>query len=159
MSKGIVLNGPSSAGKSSVAGAMKEMLGEKLCVVAPDDFLQVEPMQSIYEDDVFDAQSGMNRAIMEALNQGKNVVFDHVMTGARILDSLKCAVGSHALTLVHIFCLIGVLRQRELARGDRVIGNAEITAKYLYPKENYDAEFDSSKLSPREIAKKLVDFL
>lgn len=53
----ILLNGPSSSGKSTLAKALQGLISDKRSeryeVVSIDDFLNMPPSETIYEDDVF----------------------------------------------------------------------------------------------------------
>ena len=55
--KVILLNGPSSSGKSSLASILQKLIQDKkreeYGVVSIDDFLTMMPDKAIYEDDVF----------------------------------------------------------------------------------------------------------
>ena len=54
----ILLNGPSSSGKSTLARTLQGLILEKRSeiygIVSIDDFLKMSPTEKIYEDDVFD---------------------------------------------------------------------------------------------------------
>lgn len=52
----ILLNGPSSGGKSTLARALQRLLeaqGRRFGIVSIDDLLEMSPEEPIYEDDVF----------------------------------------------------------------------------------------------------------
>ena len=51
----ILLNGPSSAGKSSIAKALRQKLHESgnTAIISLDDYLQMSAYEPIWEDDVF----------------------------------------------------------------------------------------------------------
>ena len=54
----ILLNGPSSSGKSTLAKILKELIeekrNEKYEIISIDDFLKMTTEDVIYEDDVFE---------------------------------------------------------------------------------------------------------
>ena len=90
----ILLNGPSSAGKSSIAKAMKQLLldsGTDVVILSLDDYLQMSANEPIWEDDVFAIMPHMCEGIAEALQDGKTVIIDHVITSARIYRALNNA--------------------------------------------------------------------
>lgn len=107
----ILLNGPSSAGKSSIA---------------------------------------------KALQDGKTVIIDHVITSARIYGALSHAVAGFQMKTVLVRCDVETLRRREAERGDRCVGSAEVSAQFLYPKTEYDLCIDSSNKSPAALAEEIV---
>ena len=59
----ILLNGPSSSGKSTLSRALQELIrenrSEKYEVVSIDDFMKSDPMETIYEDDVYEISGDM----------------------------------------------------------------------------------------------------
>ncbi len=149
----ILLNGPSSAGKSSIAGKLLTLLdGEDAVVVSIDDHLSMSAEEPIWEDDVFAVMPDMCRDILDALRQGKTVIVDHVITSARIWEALHEAVSGHGMMTVLVTCEIGTLRKREAQRRDRCAGSAEASLRYLYPREGYDLRIDSGRTTPAEAA-------
>ena len=53
----ILLNGPSSAGKSTIAGQLAQNLqycGAEPVVISIDNYMKLEPGEEIWEDDVFE---------------------------------------------------------------------------------------------------------
>lgn len=84
----ILLNGPSSAGKSSLAAALQkhieERRNERYEIVSIDDYMRVSKEETIYEDDVFETSGDMIRSVKEALGAAPGVIVDHVVTGERI---------------------------------------------------------------------------
>ena len=59
--------------------------------------------------------------------------------------------------MVRITCPIEILKNREIKCGDRCLGSAESSAKYLYPSEGYDFVVDTSSKSSKENAKLIFD--
>ena len=152
----ILLNGPSSSGKSTLSRALQELIrenrSEKYEVVSIDDFMKSDPMETIYEDDVYEISGDMCRRILGVLQAGSGVIVDHVITSERIFRQLQEALPSCPLRTVRIVCPLEILKRREKERGDRCPGSAESSAEYLYPKEGYDLAVDSSAGSPSENA-------
>jgi chloramphenicol 3-O phosphotransferase len=152
----ILLNGPSSSGKSTLAKALQERIKEKRSegyeVVSIDDFMQTDPLETIYEEDVFAVSGDLCKRVLEVLEAGSGVIIDHVITSERIFRQMKEMLHAYPLRLVHIICPMEVLRERERARGDRCAGSAETSAEYLFPKEGYDLTVDTGRLPAAEIA-------
>ena len=70
----ILLNGPSSAGKSSIAKALRQLLldsGANAVILSLDDYLQMSTNEPIWEDDVFAIIPRMCADIRAALQDGK----------------------------------------------------------------------------------------
>ena len=152
----ILLNGPSSSGKSTLAKALQERIKEKESegyeVVSIDDFMQTDPMETIYEEDVFAVSGDLCQRVLEVLETGSGVIIDHVITSERIFRQMKEMLHAYPMRLVHITCPPEVLRERERARGDRCAGSAEASAEYLFPKEGYDLTVDTGRTPAAENA-------
>ena len=161
----ILLNGPSSSGKSTLAKALQGLIAhersERYEVVSIDDFLKMSPSETIYEDDVFEISDDLCKRAAEILETGCGVILDHVITSERVFRHLKEHLSLFPVRMVHITCPLPELRKRELARGDRSPGSAEASAAYLFPKEGYDLVVDTGTKSPAEnsllIFKRLFD--
>lgn len=154
----IFMNGPSSAGKSSVARLLRAEL-EKTCecrVMALDDYMSFSPEHEVFEDEIFDIMSRMGSDIA-ALKQGCRVIIDHVVTSQRIYDSLIRSFGGKPFFSVLFVCDMDILKAREVSRGDRFPGSAEASMAFLYPKDRYDLTVDSSVDSSEEIAAKILN--
>ena len=152
----ILLNGPSSSGKSTLAKALQAMIADtrslRYEVISIDDFLPMTPTEPIYEDDVFAISGALCEKALAALEAGRGVILDHVITSGRVFDQLQAALSAYSVRLVRITCPLPVLRERESVRGDRCPGSAEASAAYLYPSGGYDLTVDTGEASPSENA-------
>ena len=158
----ILLNGPSSAGKSSIAKALQQLLldrGTDTVILSLDDYLQMSANEPIWEDDVFAIIPRMCEGIEAALRDGKTVIIDHVITSFRIWQALCNAVSESQKKTVLVSCDVETLRRREAERGDRCAGSAEASLQYLYPKTGYDLCVDSSEASPEALAEEIIGAL
>ena len=81
----ILLNGSSSTGKSSIAKALRQKLHDSgnSVIISLDDYLQMSANEPIWEDDVFSITPHMCEDIVAALQDGKTVIIDHVITSSR----------------------------------------------------------------------------
>ena len=152
----ILLNGPSSSGKSTLARALQTLISDKCSeryeIVSIDDFLKMSPEEPIYEDDVFEISDDLCSKVQEITNAGTGVIIDHVITSERIFEHLKNHLTSSQIRLVRFSCPLRLLRERELARGNRPPGSAEASEEYLFPKNGYDLTVDTGSKSPAENA-------
>ena len=154
----ILLNGPSSAGKSTLSIVLQKLIkdqsNKKFEVVSIDDFMKLilNTDEKIYEDDVFEISGLMCEKVLESLNTFDGVIIDHVITSERIFNELNGMLNKHRIYTVHVTCPLDVLLQREKARGNRCGGTAESSYTYLYPKDGYDLTIDSGKMSSAECA-------
>lgn len=152
----ILLNGPSSSGKSTLARALQTLISDKCSeryeIVSIDDFLKMSQEEPIYEDDVFEISDDLCSKVQEITNAGTGVIIDHVITSERIFEHLKNHLTSSQIRLVRVSCPLRLLRERELARGNRPPGSAEASEEYLFPKNGYDLTVDTGSKSPAENA-------
>ena len=152
----ILLNGPSSSGKSTLAKELQKLIkkqkAEDYEVVSIDDFMKTDPMETIYEDDVYAISGDLCERVLEILRTGSGVMIDHVITSERIFRQLREMLSAYPFRMIHITCPVEVLRERERARGDRCSGSAEASAEYLYPRDGYDLTVDTGTKSPQENA-------
>ena len=152
----ILLNGPSSSGKSTLGRELQKLIREQEAgnyeVVSIDDFMKSNPMETIYEEDVYAVSGDLCERMLEVLGRGAGVIADHVITSERIFRQLKEMLHAYPLRTVQVTCAPEVLREREQARGDRCIGSAEASAEYLFPKTGYDLTVDTGTKLPRENA-------
>ena len=157
----ILLNGPSSSGKSTLAKALQMLIEEKRSeryeVISIDDFMKISPMETIYEDDVFEISADMCLKAREILEAGSGVIIDHVITSERIFRQLLEMLHPYPVRLVQITCPLEILRKREEERGNRCPGSAEASAEYLYPKDGYELTVDTGNQSPEEIAGEIFE--
>ena len=152
----IILNGPSSSGKSTLARILRDLIREKLGdlyeIVSIDDFLKMSAHETIYEDDVFEISPALSEAASRALRNGSGVIVDHVITSERIFDQLTDAFGGRRSALIRVTCPREILLAREAARGNRCPGSAEASDAYLFPKDGYDLTVDTHAMSAAECA-------
>lgn len=161
--KVILLNGPSSSGKSTLAEALgmyiKKETDEVYEVVSIDDFLHMAVNEVVYEDDVFASNPQLSERACQVLKDGIGVIIDHVITSERIFKGLMDALHAYPVCLVHVTCPIEILRKREAERKDRNLGTAESSYQHLYPKDGYDVVIDTKETSLNDCVTKIVERL
>ena len=157
----ILINGPSSSGKSTLAAALRDLIaaerGELYGIVSIDDLMRISTGETIYEDDVYDITGDMAEEIADVLETSPGVIVDHVITSERIYSAFTDAVGSSRLFTVHVTCPPEELQRREKARGDRHEGSALASWQYLYPADGYDLTVDTGSMSPGQCACAIID--
>ena len=159
----ILLNGPSSSGKSTLSRALQARIvqerNQQYGIISIDDFMKLATDETIYEDDVFEINEDMCLAAAEILKDAPGVIIDHVITSERIYQQLLDLLGKYRIRTVHVTCPLEVLLQREQARGNRCIGSAEASYTYLYPKDGYDLTVDNAARTPEENAALICSLL
>jgi chloramphenicol 3-O phosphotransferase len=146
--KVIILNGTSSAGKSTLARALREAMAEPFCYFSSDQLaetgfraLREFPDDSPTERDRF--FDGFHRSIAAFAMAGNHLIVDHIVEKQDWKsDILTYLVGIDTFW-VGVHAPIPELERRERARGDRAVGEALFhlkTHKYC----SYDIEIDST---------------
>lgn len=145
--KVILLNGPSSSGKSTLSTALQKVLecetGEKYGIISIDDFLDMTTNEAIYEEDVFEISPKLCEAALDMITAQKNIIIDHVITSKRIFKHLIKALEFCDIYLISVTCPLHELIRREKQRKNRCVGSAEASFQYLFPKETYDLTIDN----------------
>lgn len=112
----ILLNGPSSSGKSTLAGTLQKNIqlkkNEEYGVISIDDFLIMTPEKAIYEDDVFEISSKICEKAIEILDSKQGIILDHVITSERIFNQLMETLKSYHIYLIQVTCPLSELRKR-----------------------------------------------
>lgn len=152
----ILLNGPSSSGKSTLAKALRKLIEEKrnqqYAIVSIDDFLKMTTEETIYEDDVFEISCVLCEKVQKSLETAPGVIIDHVITSQRIFDQLVKMLCAYPLRLIRVTCPLEILREREKARKNRCLGSAEASYEYLFPQNGYDLTVDTHRMSTAQCA-------
>lgn len=159
----ILLNGPSSSGKSTLAKKLQTQIAENKNehyeIVSIDDFLKMTTDTPIYEDDVFEISFELCEKVVDALKSNPGAIIDHVITSERIFKQLMAAASSYDVILVHVTCPLEVLRNREENRRNRCLGSAEASYEFLYPKEGYDLTVDTFAMTIPACSLKIIELL
>ncbi|MGW6933833.1 chloramphenicol phosphotransferase CPT [Lentzea sp. NPDC054927] len=165
----IVLNGGSSSGKSGIARCLQAVLPEAWLAIGVDTLIDVMPARLRlgaegigFSDDGDVTVGGEFRMLEDAwmagvaamVRAGARVIVDDVFLGGiesrqrweKVLDGL-------GVVWVGVRCDAAVAAGRELARGDRVAGMAEVQADLVHRGMTYDVEVDSARYEAIECAR------
>jgi chloramphenicol 3-O phosphotransferase len=173
----IILNGPSSSGKTTLAAALQRRLaaaGECWFVYAMDDYFAKMPRDWVQAgkhvgphadqgvvleivDGVFRMRMGpigrqvlsaWRGAVASAVRAGLHVIADDViLTEQEWLGWQEELDGLNA-HWVRVQIALEVLQAREQARGDRIAGQAVSQYEDSYRFPTYDAEVDTGTMDP-----------
>lgn len=167
MDKGkiIILNGVSSAGKTSLSRALQAKLAEPFFWLANDSFCDMVP-ETFWDLDQpeaeYQALSLLGKTIKLFSDNGKNVIVDTVMITAQKHDLFKEYIEllrNYPLCFVHVTCPVHELQRRERERGDRSIGQAEGQLPMLNPQNSYDITVDTHENSVEWCADKIANYI
>jgi chloramphenicol 3-O phosphotransferase len=173
----IVLNGGSSAGKSSLAMCLQRRLDGTWMTLGVDDLIRALShgprdtgaggtfaITAEGSVEVGDAFRAAERARYEGLaaiaRAGARLIVDEVLLdGGASQDRLRAAFDGLAVVWVGVRCEPDVAEARELRRSDRTIGMARKQAARVHRGFSYDLEVDTSDATPDACAGLVVDWI
>ena len=170
----IYLNGSSSAGKTTLAEALLDVLEEPYLYFSINLFDEIPSRKQIKRGLVPDIryfEMGFAECIAALARSGNNVIVDdviappqHLPAGQEFdaLDLLRHRVkilSPFDVLFVKVFCPLDELERREVARGDRTIGLARNQYEQVHRYAVYDVEVDTSAEAPEDASARVLKAL
>ncbi|WP_161882949.1 chloramphenicol phosphotransferase CPT family protein [Deinococcus alpinitundrae] len=163
ISRIILLNGASSAGKSTLCRCLQAQLPEPFLYFALDLLLfnkEVVPRRPGLEAFGWSRQrprlfDGYHRALAAFAAAGNNLVVDYVLEETETLGELMRLLAPFDVFFVGVHCPLPELERRERERGDRRIGDARADFERVHTFSSYDFEVESLGV-PEENAAKIL---
>lgn len=165
----IVLNGTSSAGKTSIARALQARLDAPYHHVQLDAFRAMEPpgyweAWEQWAPGVLDIKlaalcRAMHAAVAELSRHGLGVIFDTVLDKSDVWHYLLEDLAHCPVYLVGVVCSVEELSRREQMRGDRQPGLAARQAPFVHADKKYDFQVDTTDCSADQCAAEIVQWL
>lgn len=178
----VLLNGGSSAGKTTLAKALQDALPTPYLVVGIDTVVFALPhryvndpahWQEVYRYHYEDGRvagitiepygdrlvRGMHRAVAGLAGCGLGVIVDHVLSEPGWRADIDQAWAGLDVLRVGVLCPLDVAEERERARGSRTLGWARAHADVVHQAVRYDLTVDTSRGSPAECAKVIAEAL
>lgn len=151
----ILLNGASSSGKSSLATALQEALDEPFLHVSSDQFIAAGMVPARREESgpfnwwhelrprFF---AGFHRCLPALADAGNDLIVEHVIEFPAWRAELADLLAGLDVFLVGVHCDLDELDRRELARGNRTIGEgrAHLTENRIHTFGPYDLDVDTT---------------
>ena len=151
----IILNGVSSAGKSSIATALQKRLEDGFLHFQMDTFWNMLPAGRLARE-----FPNMKFAIMDSaaalLKHGHNVILD-IVCPADKLEGLPRPLSEYQPYVVSVKASLEVLREREKLRQDRNQGLAESQYTSIYKSGAANLEIDTSAMTAEQSASKIIE--
>ncbi|HYD09091.1 MAG TPA: AAA family ATPase [Acidimicrobiales bacterium] len=145
----IVLNGTSSAGKTSIALELQRRRPEVWFHASIDTFLNMLPLGERIDEieaELLPIGMGVHAAMGALAKAGNRVIVDHVFAMPAIEPLLRSALDGVPSLWVGVHCPLEELERRERARGDREVGAARRQIDVVHQGVAYDLELDTSLL-------------
>ncbi len=144
----ILINGPSSAGKSTLALALQKQLGVPFIRFSFDLFIEqkVFPREQLKSGKFSWEQMrpavfrGLHQCVPALATAGNNVIFDHIIETKAWLYELVSLFSELDVFFVDLHCSLAELERREIQRGDRRIGEARQDFETVHSIPTYDLE-------------------
>lgn len=169
----LILNGASSAGKTSLLRALQTLLPEPYLEAGIDKFIWMLPeryLERPWWDDVLGKPTeagetghqlvkSMHRAMAAISRTGCHVVADHVLVEPAWVNDCAEVLADLPAYLIGIRCPTPVLEARERARKNRTLGQAAAQNAVIHRHGVYDFEVDTSQFSAEECACQIINFL
>jgi len=155
----ILLNGASSAGKSTLARGLQQSLDEPFWHFSIDHLFAggVLPQARIDAGDFrwTDLRDpfldGFHRSLPALAGAGNNLIVEHIIEEKSWMPRLLGLLGPFDVFFVGIHCPLPELERRERARGDRRIGDAKTDFATTHAFGIYDIEVDATLPADRNV--------
>jgi chloramphenicol 3-O phosphotransferase len=147
----IIINGPSSSGKTTLALAIQKQLDMPFIRFSFDLFLDHKafPLEEIrsgkfsWEQMRPSVFRGIHRCLPALAIAGNNIIFDHIIETKAWLYELVSLIAKLDVFFVGLHCSLPELQRRELLRGDRRTGEARQDFQTVHSIPTYDLEINS----------------
>jgi chloramphenicol 3-O phosphotransferase len=181
MSKIIFLNGCGSSGKTSIAKAIQHASSDLWLSFGVDTFIDMIPFekQELYlrfisgqnergptmyarlEPEGVKLFSAMPKFAKMLADLQNNIIIDEVLFSERALKTYASHLKFHIVYYIGVFCNLETLQEREVLRGDRLVGlsNDQIDRVHQGALNSYDFKIDTTAISPFEAARLILKFV
>lgn len=147
----ILLNGTSSAGKSTLAAALRPLLPKSFCYYASDQ-LAVQGFRPLDPDARWQGRTaffgGFHRSIAAFASAGLDLLVEHIIEQAHWATELEGLLQPFDLFRIGVHAPLYLLEKRERARGDRAAGEA---SEYLATHDHCRYDFEIETIGPPDV--------
>ena len=149
----IIINGPSSSGKSTLALALQRQLDIPFIRFSFDLFIdhkafpseQIKSGKFSWEQMRPSVFRGLHRCLPALTTAGNNLIFDHIIETKAWLHDLISLIAELDVFFVGVHCSLPELERREIQRGDRRRGEARQDFETVHSLPTYDLVIDSEQ--------------
>jgi chloramphenicol 3-O phosphotransferase len=168
----IVLNGTSSAGKSTIARALQTLLDDLFLTFGIDTLIEALPLIDgvrsrgidFLPDGRIDLSVEFRRAeaawyagLAAIARAGTGVIIDEVfLGGAQSQARVEASLGGLSVLWVGVDCDVATATAREAARGDRPVGLVAQQASIVHDGVHYDMRVDTTTSSAFDCARAIA---
>jgi len=167
----ILLNGTSSAGKTTLAKSLQQVMDAPYLHAPIDSFEDMmpgherlgEPGSRLWQSVFNRMLSGFHHSVAALAAAGSNLIVDHVLVQGvepeNWLTECLDLLTPFTVYFIGVHCPLEELLRRERARGDRGEGQAERQLSQVHRHGVYDLELDTSVLSAEQCALKVKELV
>src|SRR5215510_1523064 len=151
----IVLHGPTSAGKTSLAKALQATAATPAFHVSLDAFVCMSNRGDMRSDaEMAEAYrlhcENLRSTLSRVAKTHFDIILDFVLRDEAEVEACLEALSNRPTYLIGVWAPIEVLEERERARNDRGVGMAREQVEHQAYRRRYDLIVDTSKVSPAE---------
>jgi chloramphenicol 3-O phosphotransferase len=147
----IIINGPSSSGKTTLALALQKQLDIPFIRFSFDLFIdhkafpseQIKNGKFSWEQMRPSVFRGLHQCLPALTTAGNNIIFDHIIETKAWLYELISLISDLDVFFVGVHCSLPELERRETQRGDRRRGEARQDFETVHSLPTYDLVIDS----------------
>jgi chloramphenicol 3-O phosphotransferase len=169
----IMLNGTTSAGKTSIITVLHKLLDQPYLHAGIDAFFYMLPPRYLWGaqwNEVLDQTShagpvgrtlaaGMHQSIAALARAGNHVLVDHVFLEPEWLRECAALFADTPAYLIGVRCPLEIIEQRELQRGDRSPGQARAQFDRVHRHAIYDFEVNTADTDAATCAAAIKQYL
>ncbi len=183
----IYINGPSSAGKTTLSRALQERLPEPYLYLSIDTLIELMPIkvndwsgqgsaigysfQQIVDEEGYTTYrvvageygakiaTAFRTMVLALARSGLKLIIDDIAFGAAQVQLWRDCLRDFATLWIGVTASPEMLFAREAARGDRLIGSARDQLARVHQGITYDLVIDTTALSTDEATERIVGYL
>ncbi|RQS05572.1 chloramphenicol phosphotransferase CPT family protein [Burkholderia sp. Bp8991] len=160
----IVLHGPTSAGKSSLAKALQDSSGVPSFHITLDAFVEMSRRRDMRSDEELNQALqihylNLQSTLRRASESHFDIILDLVLRNDSEFEACLAALASRPTFVIGVFAPLKVLEERERLRSDRVEGMARSQFGHPAYSRPYSMRVDTSVISALEGAEIIRSFL
>ncbi|WP_321897914.1 chloramphenicol phosphotransferase CPT family protein [Burkholderia cepacia] len=156
----VVLHGPTSAGKSSLARALQQGADVPTFHVSLDAFVEMSRRRDMRSDEELNQALRLHHLNLQSTlariaASHFEIVLDLVLRDPAALDACVAALSPRQTVVIGVTCPLDILEQRERARPDRGEGMARSQFGHPAYSRPYALRIDTSTCTPEEGARRI----
>ena len=154
----VILNGPSSSGKTAIAQKVRDRRGPSCAVLSIDQFYPSVHPARVNDWALYQSLTRILFASAAACaEEGFDVVVDSVFERRQCIEASLHALRHLRASYVGLTCPVPVLERRERERGDRPLGLAGDQNSRVHADCAYDLMLDTAQSSIETCAEQVLE--